>query len=62
MLNDAYDANVVNLLIEKLSDQCENVVLESLNSLRQMMEFISMKVLDACIANMLIKQEVIVVS
>ena len=55
MLDDAYDASVVNLLIEKLSDQCENVVLESLNSLRQMMEFISMKVLDACIANMLIK-------
>lgn len=55
MLEASYGSSIINLLIEKLSDNCENVVLESLNSLQQMMEFLNMKAIIPCISNLLVK-------
>jgi hypothetical protein len=55
MLEASYGTSIINLLIEKLSDNTENVVLESLNSLQQMMEFLNMKAIIPCISNLLVK-------
>ena len=51
----SYGASIINLLIEKLSDQSESVILESLNSLQQMMEFLSMRAIIPCLTNLLVK-------
>jgi hypothetical protein len=55
MLEASYGSSIINLLIEKLSDTTEGVVLESLNSLQQMMEFLSMKAIIPCLPNLLVK-------
>ena len=55
LLDSSYGSSIINLLIEKLSDNNENVVLESLNSLQQMMEFLSMKAIIPCMTNLLVK-------
>jgi hypothetical protein len=55
MLEASYGTSIINLLIEKLSDNTESVVLESLNSLQQMMEFLSIKAIIPCISNLLVK-------
>jgi len=55
LLDSSYGSSIINLLIEKLSDNNENVVLESLNSLQQMMEFLSIKAIIPCMTNLLIK-------
>ncbi len=55
LLDSSYGSSIINLLIEKLSDTNENVVLESLNSLQQMMEFLSIKAIIPCMTNLLIK-------
>jgi hypothetical protein len=55
MLEASYGSSIINLLIEKLSDTTETVVLESLNSLQQMMEFLSMKAIIPCLSNLLVK-------
>jgi hypothetical protein len=55
MLEASYGSSIINLLIEKLSDTQEGVVLESLNSLQQMMEFLSMKAVIPCLSNLLVK-------
>jgi hypothetical protein len=55
MLEASYGTSIINLLIEKLSDNTESVVLESLNSLQQMMEFLSIKAIIPCISNLLAK-------
>jgi hypothetical protein len=55
MLEASYGTSIINLLIEKLSDNTESVVLESLNSLQQMMEFLSIKAIIPCITNLLVK-------
>jgi hypothetical protein len=54
-LDSSYGSSIINLLIEKLSDNAENVVLESLNSLQQMMEFLSIKAIIPCMTNLLVK-------
>ncbi len=55
LLDSSYGSSIINLLIEKLSDNNENVVLESLNSLQQMMEFLSIKAIIPCMTNLLVK-------
>lgn len=55
LLDSSYGSSIINLLIEKLSDNNENVVLESLNSLQQMMEFLSIKSIIPCMSNLLVK-------
>jgi hypothetical protein len=55
MLEASYGSSIINLLIEKLSDTTETVVLECLNSLQQMMEFLSMKAIIPCLSNLLVK-------
>lgn len=55
LLDSSYGSSIINLLIEKLSDNNENVVLESLNSLQQMMEFLSIKAVIPCMSNLLVK-------
>ena len=55
MLEASYGTSIINLLIEKLSDNQECVVLESLNSLKQMMEFLTVKAIIPVITNLLIK-------
>lgn len=55
MLEASFGTSIINLLIEKLSDQSESVILESLNSLQQMMEFLSMRAVTPCLTNLLVK-------
>jgi hemerythrin len=55
MLEASYGTSIINMLIEKLSDQSESVILESLNSLQQMMEFLSMRAVIPCLTNLLVK-------
>jgi hypothetical protein len=55
MLEASYGTSIINLLIEKLSDNQECVVLESLNSLKQMMEFLTVKAIIPVITNLLVK-------
>jgi hypothetical protein len=55
MLENTYNTSIINLLIEKLSDNTESVVLESLNSLQQIMEYLSMKAIIPCLSNLLVK-------
>jgi len=53
MLDSSYGNSIINLLIDKLSDVTESVILESLNSLQQMMEFLSTKAVIPCLTNLL---------
>ena len=53
MLDSSYGNSIINLLIDKLTDVAESVVLESLNSLQQMMEFLSTKAVIPCLTNLL---------
>lgn len=55
MLESCYNTSIINLLIEKLSDNTETVILEALNSLQQMMEFLSIKAVIPCLSNLLVK-------
>ncbi len=55
MLESTYGTSIINLLIEKLSDNTESVVLESLNSLQQIMEYLTMKAIIPCLSNLLVK-------
>lgn len=50
-----YDVNILNMLIDKMSDVSECVVLESINSLQQIILYISIETLSNVIANLFIK-------
>jgi hypothetical protein len=55
MLESTYGNSNINLLILKLSDNTESVVLEYLNSLQQIMEYLSMNEIIPCLSNLLVK-------
>lgn len=52
MLDKAYDSTL-NYIIEKISDPSENVIIESLQSLQHMVEYLSIKALTPYMTNLL---------
>lgn len=54
MLDEAYDTSL-KFIVEKVTDTSESVVVESLNSLQQMIEFLSMKAISPYMTSLLLK-------
>ena len=50
-----YDVNILNMLIDKMSDVSECVVIESINSLQQIILYISVETLSNVLVNLFIK-------
>ena len=55
IISSYISTSIVNNLIEKLSDTSETVALESLTTLQQIVEFLSIKIVIPCISNLLLK-------